>query len=148
MKIICILQNAWGNRELPTVFKPNPGNKSAKVIKKMVGEGNDFYFCNTTDVVTSTAAGRAPIKDEHFNKVILSLALTQITDYPYGFILVCGRQAEKAVQANVEKLKDLKIPILIVPHPASRSLSNIQINKINKIIKTYESRKFPFRCSL
>ena len=55
MKILCILQNAWGDRKLPITFEPNPYNHSAKVIRKMVGERNYFEFSNTTDVVTSTA---------------------------------------------------------------------------------------------
>lgn len=47
MRIICVLQNAWGDRQLPIVFCPNPFNKSAKVIRKMVGD-NYYDFSNTT----------------------------------------------------------------------------------------------------
>lgn len=134
MNIICILQNAWGDRKLPMIFRPNPYNKSAKVIRKMVGTEHVFDFCNTTDVVTETAKGNPSINENHFSDVILSISLKQLTDNPYDLILVCGRQAERAVNLNMDRLNNINIPIIIVPHPASRSLSNIQIDQINKNI--------------
>jgi hypothetical protein len=135
-RVICILQNAWGDRELTTVFEPNPYNKSAKVIRKMIGDNSEFYFCNTTGIVTKTAKERANIDQEHFNNVITTISLTQLTDHPYNLILVCGKQAEQAVKIknNIERLIDLNIPIIFIPHPAARNLSNVRISQIKQEI--------------
>lgn len=127
MKVICILQNAWGNSTLPYIFVPNPQNKSAKTIRKTVGENVVFHFCNTTGVITNTAAGKAPIDTTHFKEVIKRLT-------HYDMILVCGQQARKAVQGEIKALVALKKPIVYMPHPASRSLSNLQIAEVTKMI--------------
>ena len=127
MKIICILQNAWGDRELPLVFSPNPFNKSAKVIKKMTGGDHTIYFCNTTGVVTRTAAEGAKPDYEHFEKVIKRLP-------EFDMILVCGKQAEATVHKYLKQIVVLNKPLIYVAHPASRSLSNIQIKLYNELI--------------
>lgn len=133
MKIICILQNAWGDRELPIVFRPNPNNKSAKTIRKKLLEEHDvMHFTNTTPVVTSTASGRANIDEEHFSKVILQLT-------KYDIILVCGTQAKKAVDSRFKEIENLLIPLIIMPHPASRSLSNVQLSSIKEEITKIRS---------
>lgn len=136
MKVICILQNAWGDRRLPVIFEPNPYNKSAKVIRKMVGTDFNIHFCNTTGVVTTTANGKPPIDETHFDSVIYAIDLLQKHEEGFDLILVCGKQAEKAVEMKdyKQRLEKLNIPLLVVPHPASRSLSNIQIAEINQNI--------------
>ncbi len=133
MKIACILESAWGNgdTEYPLFFEPNPLNKSAKTIKKMVGE-NKFWFCNTTNEVGFCASDKKKPNDEHFLKVIDGLK-------DYDLILVCGRQAEGMVSKYFELIHGAGKPIVITPHPASRSLSNAQISTINKIIEEYKS---------
>jgi len=122
LKVLCVLQNAWGDVSLPIIFKPNPLNKSAKTIKKIVGN-NVFHFCNTTPVVTSTASGIAPIDSAHFRNVIKRM-------HQYDIILVCGKQAEKAVNVFKSEM-NFDIPIHFIPHPASRSLSNVMLKEIS-----------------
>ena len=132
MKIICILQNAWGDRDLPTVFIPNPHNKSARTIQKMIGEDNQAFFCNTTNEMTITAKGKPKPTYEHFEKVILKLG-------KFDMILVCGNQAKETVNRYLDTITALNRPMIFVPHPASRSLSNVQIEIINKTVN--ENRK-------
>lgn len=133
MKIICILQNAWGPVELPIVFKPNPLNKSAKIVLKMVGADNEFHFCNTTNVTTARANQKPKPNLEHFAKVVQRLS-------GFDLILVCGNQAKETVQKRLDDISALNIPIMFVPHPASRSLSNIQIQKINDSINEFKNK--------
>jgi hypothetical protein len=122
-RILCILQNAWGDRQLPIVFRPNPNNKSAKVVKKMVGD-YVFHFSNTKDEMTPTAKGKPKPNFIHFKKVIDEFI-------NYDLILVCGKQAKDTVEKNMYIIEPFKKPLLFVPHPASRSLSNLQIAEIN-----------------
>lgn len=130
MKVICILQNAWGNDRLPLIFTPNPHNKSAKTIRNKLLEPDDImHFCNTTGTVTATASGKAPIDNDHFKRV-----LRRIEKGQYDFILVCGKQAALAVQNHLKDVHDFCITILHIPHPASRSLSNVQLQDIKEII--------------
>lgn len=126
MKILCILQNAWGDRALPTTFYPNPFNKSAKVVKKMLGDC-EFQFSNTTDVVTPTANGKPKPNYEHFQKVMKEIP-------KFDMILVCGNQAKDTVNVFIDKIYEYGKPILFVPHPAARNLTNKRCEEILKEI--------------
>lgn len=133
MRVLCILQNAWGDRALPVVFHPNPRNKSARVIRKMVGD-HPFHFANTTDVITPTAKGNPKPNFVHFQKVCNFLR-------EYDLILVCGVQAREVVQKYFwHRFEDAGVPVLFVPHPASRSLSNEQIAAISTEIDDFSPK--------
>ena len=127
MKILCILQNAWGDRKLPITFVPNPYNKSAKVVKKMVGD-NYYEFSNTTDVVTSTAKGKPKPNYEHFGRVIGEIS-------KFDVVLVCGVQAAETVNKYIGEISKIGKPLLFVPHPASRNLTNQRCEEIRKEIE-------------
>ena len=133
MRILCILQNAWGDRELPVTFEPNPYNKSAKVIRKMVGEENYYEFSNTTNVVTATPNEKPKPNYQHFEKVIEQI-------HKFNLVLVCGTQAAETVDKYIGKIRDIGKPILFVPHLAARNLSNVRCDEIRKQIKTYENQ--------
>ena len=127
MRILCILQNAWGDRKLPITFVPNPYNKSARIIKKMVG--NHFYkFCNTTDEVTPTPNAKPKPNYEHFEKVIKEM-------HKFDLILVCGIQATETVNKYIDKINEIGVPLLFVPHPAARNLSNAKCEEIRAQIE-------------
>lgn len=126
-KIICILQNAWGDGELPVTFVPNPYNKSAKVIKKMVGDIH-YVFSNTTDVVTFTPNEKPKPNYQHFEKVIDEID-------KFNLVLVCGNQAKETVLKYEDKIIGKNVPLIFIPHPASRSLSNVKIEEIKQEIK-------------
>lgn len=134
--VACLLQNGWGSDRLPILFKPNPYNKSAKVINKL---SVSAYFCNTTAVVTSTAKGFADIDNKHVKKVIAKLRSK------YGLfkvLLICGKQAEKAFNNNIEDFKLLNIPCIIMKHPAARDLTNISLKSINDYISTVNKNSY------
>ena len=133
MRILCILQNAWGDRKLPVTFVPNPYNKSARVVRKMVG--NNYYkFSNTTDVVTNTPNAKPKPNYEHFEKVIGEI-------HKFDLVLVCGVQAKETVNKYIEKINDIGVPLLFVPHPAARNLSNKHCQEIRTEIGKYENNK-------
>ena len=132
MLILCILQNAWGNRILDVTFEPNPFNKSAKVIRKMVGYENYFEFSNTTDVVTPTPNAKPKPNYEHFEKVIKEIKR-------FDLVLVCGNQARETVEKYIDKIKAIGKPLLFVPHPAARNLSNVRCAEIREQIREYEN---------
>ena len=139
--IICILQNAWGNNYLPLMFSPNPRNKSAKIIKKLVGE-KKFIFCNTTDEVAKKANGKFPIKDLHFKKVIEKINLL-IKEDKVDLILVCGKQAQAAFLRFEKEFIKMNVPNLFIPHPACRNLSNVKCKEIESTInELYYHSKF------
>jgi hypothetical protein len=133
LKILCILQNAWGDRILPVTFIPNPINKSAKVIKKMVGD-NQYWFSNTTDVVTGTAAGKPKPNMQHFQKVI-----QQIPNF--DVVLVCGKQAKETVESCFDEIKAFGKPVLFVPHPAAKDLTNSRCEEIRKQIDKITTKR-------
>ena len=132
MRILCILQNAWGDRELPITFVPNPFNKSAKTIKKMVGD-NFFEFANTTDVVTKTSREKPKPNYQHFERVIKRIHF-------FDLVLVCGKQAEETVSKYIKEIELQGRPLLFIPHPAARNLSNKQIEEIRKQIEAYKNK--------
>lgn len=130
MRILCILQNAWGDRELPVTFEPNPYNKSAKVIRKMVGD-NYYEFSNTTDEVTSTPNAKPKPNYLHFEKVIGEI-------HKFDLVLVCGVQAKETVEKYLDSINAIGVPLLFVPHPAARNLTNVRCEEIRNIVAKYE----------
>lgn len=131
MKILCILQNAWGDRILPVTFVPNPYNKSAKVIRKIVG-CNYYEFSNTTDVVTNAANKGAKPNYKHFERVVKEMS-------KFDLILVCGVQAKETVIKFIQQISAQKKPLIFMPHPAARNLSNEKCHQISEIIRKYEN---------
>lgn len=118
IKTLCILQNAWGNWTLPIIFKPNHLNKSCKTIRKVIGETHVMHFSNTTPVVTPTASGRAKPDDEHIKELLRRIE-------PYDIVIICGEQALKAMSNH-----RINKHTIIMKHPASRNLSNVEIAEI------------------
>lgn len=128
MKVICILQNAWGDGDLPLVFSPNPRNKSARTIRDKVLRPDDImHFCNTTGQVATNAAGRFAIDSAHFGKVLKRL-------HSCALILVCGKQAKAACDTHGVYLAILQKPIVYMPHPASRVLSNLELALVRVLV--------------
>lgn len=130
MKILCLLQNSWGNRKeiLGCIsFIPNPKNHSARVIRNLVGN-NYFEFSNTTVKSSLRANQVLPPDLDHLKKVI---------EYSEQFdlILICGKQAKEAIlKCNFK----LNVPYLFIPHPASRNFSKNKRNNIKLKIRRYE----------
>lgn len=89
-----------------------------------------FHFCNTTPVVTKTASGILPIDPEHFQKVLKRLS-------DYDIIVVCGKQAEKAVSMFESEIKELNKLICYFAHPAARNVSRHTILQYQNIINNH-----------
>lgn len=125
MKVLCLLQNGWGSRGASVVFKPNPLNKSAKRLRKLIGEGIVMHFCNTTAHFTSHANQALPIDAKHVTHLIKCVMPS------YDVLIVCGKQATKAVQG-------LHLPIthMLLKHPAARDFSNKDLEQYQKHFKT------------
>lgn len=127
-KILCILQNAWSDsNHLPITFIPNPYNHSAKRIKKMVGEYR-YWFSNTTDVVTKTASEKPKPNYKHFERLIEQIP-------KFDLVLVCGQQAKETTEKYLEEIKSKNKPLLFVPHPAARNLTNVRCEEIRKEVE-------------
>lgn len=99
----------------------------AKVVKKMVGD-NHYEFSNTTDVVTNTPNAKPKPNYEHFEKVIGEIN-------KFDMVLVCGVQAAETVNKYIVKISEIGTPLLFVPHPAARNLTNIRCEEIREEIK-------------
>ena len=101
------------------------------LIRKMVGAENYYEFSNTTDVVTATPNEKPKPNYQHFEKVIEQI-------HKFDLVLVCGIQAAETVNKNMGKIRSIGKPILFVPHPTARNLSNARCAEIRKQIKAYE----------
>ena len=99
----------------------------------MVGE-HTYRFSNTTNEWTQTANGKPKPNFEHFKKVI-----EHINDY--DLILVCGLQAKQTVDKFKEEILSYGKPLMFVPHPAARNLSNVKIAQIRQQIEIISKRK-------
>lgn len=126
MKVLCILQNAWGDGPLPIVFRPNERNKSCRVIRKIIGSEAVLHFANTTAVVTPTANGKPKACASHVAEVLKRIPA-------YDLILICGKQAEKSVGTSITDK-----PFLIIKHPAARDLSNEEIRTYKEKIAQFK----------
>ena len=121
MNILCLLQNAWGDYDLPIIFEPNPYNKSARQLQRMVGQNNTIFFANTTNEVVEHSYERAEPNHEHFKKLLKILCNSTIFD----MMIVCGRQAESMVTLYND---EITIPYIVIPHPNKRGMTTDEIN--------------------
>lgn len=128
MKVLCILQNAWGPRQLPMIFRPNPLNKSAKRMHRIC-DPHVMHFSNTTMEMTTSPKGK-PKPDIQHVKMLLGVAKEE-----YDVVIVCGRQAKECVASN---MPDGFAPlVLYMQHPASRSLTNVECDDIKERINLF-----------
>lgn len=122
MNILCLLQNAWGSKSHPIIFDPNPYNKSARQLQRMVGANNTIYFCNTTDEITEHSYDRAKPNHEHFNKLLDMIHDTKAFD----MMIVCGRQAESMVKQYDDRIT---LRYVCIPHPNKRGMTREEIGE-------------------
>lgn len=131
MKILCLLQNGWGFRGKHIAFAPNPLNKSAKTMRKVCGL-HVMHFANTTAKFGITPDVRLPIDPVHMEH-LASKVMPR-----YDLVIVCGKQAYAAV-CNVQT--PMAVPMLAMPHPASRTLRNTTLDQVR--IKVYRLLSSP-----
>lgn len=118
MKIVFLLQNGWGfrNNKCPIAFEPNELNKSAKTLRKIVGQRRKLLFTNCTAVSTDDAKGNPGRDLDHTNKVIRWCKFERC-----DLLIVCGSEAKKAYEECEEVFQGT---IWFIPHPAARNLTN------------------------
>lgn len=136
IKILCVLQNAYSDnqrlRAFP-FFKVNPRNKSGKRMIKICGEDNDMFFSNVCPDIYTNPKDKGKTDLEHLKSVLKS--------QNYDLYVVCGSQAEEAVEKVINQIKK---PIIFMPHPASRSLTNKLCQGVENFIeaKMYKSFRY------
>jgi hypothetical protein len=114
------------------IFKPNPFNKSAKTMRK-VTEHHHMFFCNTTHVSTRTAKERAAPDVGHV--VSLIAELRKKVKHGNAILLICGKQAEEVYNRLSNSFSEVRCPHIIMPHPASRSLTNATLESVKLITR-------------
>jgi hypothetical protein len=126
LKAVCFLQNAWASalyqgstwpRDLwlEALWRSRTG-KRLKVFKDHLekiskrGEVWELWFDNTTEIVGDCPSSVVPPNPKHIREVLLQ----QRPNY----IIAFGKQAEKAL------INFTTTPLLILPHPTWRVLTN------------------------
>lgn len=67
-----------------------------------------------------------------FSVIILVVAV--VANWIY-IEVVCGVQAAETVNKYIVKISEIGTPLLFVPHPAARNLTNIRCEEIREEIK-------------
>jgi hypothetical protein len=116
-KRVVFLQNAWGTPgrmddqfDRASWFWGLAGSRSGQRLVRLLGHGSWEDCWNTTPVVTRTPDGQAPAEVAYMRRILLRLEP--------GVVVACGLQAERAV------LGLWRGPLLVVPHPTCRVLTN------------------------
>lgn len=128
MNILFLLQNAWGDGYgVSEVFIPNPRNKTAKVCRKIIGDGRTIFFSNASPVITETSKGNPGIDMNHVHGLIDRINKRKT----FNVLVVCGNNAKKAYTDSKVKFEGR---IIKMPHPASRNLTNLLIAEVKDTI--------------
>ena len=131
--VLCLLANAWGGRlgRKMTIkwYKPNPINYSSRKMWKICGSGaHDMRFGNVCPVWFSNPKQKGDTDLEHTKSV-----LRGTRNQKWDAVIVCGVQARKAIEElqsqNAEELQGIKL--LFMQHPASRTLTKIEMEKVS-----------------
>ena len=130
MNVLCLLQNAWdfNSRDNMLIFEPNPHNRSARYLQRIVGNENFIYFCNTTNEITEKSDDVAKPNDEHFKRLLKLIKNTNAFD----FMIVCGRQAEMMVNKYKDKIT---LPYVCIPHPNKHGMTREEANANIEIVR-------------
>lgn len=130
MKVLFLLQNAWGfrNNKSPLFFEPNELNKSAKTCRKIIGQRRRLLFSNCTSISTDEAKGNPGRDLKHTNKV-----LRHFKDY--DLLIICGVEARKAYEECEEQFDGT---VWFIPHPAARNLTNVLLAEMNLKLENFK----------
>lgn len=83
-----------------------------------------MHFCNTTILTADNANGRYPIDELHMKELVHRMK-------EYHLIIICGRQAALAF-AKYEY--GIGVPVIYIPHPASRNFPTNQRDGISAVV--------------
>lgn len=132
-RIILFLQNAWspyyagGIWERQSWLRALEKSRSGQRLKVMI---DDFNIChNTTPIVGATPSSVIPPDFAHIKSIIQETKPL--------IIVACGKQAENALKRNFV----WNGPLLVVPHPAHRFLTDkLYLNARQYLENDYSGR--------
>lgn len=131
MNALILLQNAWSpmysgtfwprKSWLRALHKSRTGIR-LKVLTEVAKEVT-FDYNNTTPEVSSHPDGVCLPDAEHMKQIMF------YDNFRPDLVIACGRQAAMAME-----LVDWKKPLLIVPHPAYRLVTDILFRRAGEIV--------------
>lgn len=125
--IVAFLQNAWspvfagGTWPRRSWLRALHASRSGQRLAVLTGaaDGLEFWFDNTTPIVGAEPSSIVPPDPNHIQWVLWDRGERMVKR---ASVVICfGKQAAKAVCPFAEQAG---VPILIVPHPAYRCLTN------------------------
>lgn len=129
MKILAILQNAYTDprraallREMLS-FTINPQNLTGKKLYRIT-EGHELRVANACPEVFHTIRETGKTDIERLKK--------SVNQFKYDLYLSCGKQSNEACNQILSDFGGK--PIIFMPHPASRNLTNALLDGVKKFI--------------
>lgn len=124
--LLVLLQNAYiADREVEEGYVPDFSLRSfreshtGKRLKNAIPEGVEVKVRNSTPLIGQTA-------DSFFPPSVLYVKC-QIESIDPDIILACGKNANEAIDQL-----DLQCPVVKMPHPAYRQLSNKMLGRVKR----------------
>ena len=134
MFILAILQNAMTHdvrdvgKNMPIFFTINPRNYTGKKLYKMT-RGHYMVVTNACPILGYGPKSKGETDLDHIKKGIY-YKFPNI-EKKFDMLLVCGKQAQEAVYQIEE---EIDVPIIFMPHPASRTLTNLLTDRVEEYI--------------
>ncbi len=129
MKAVAFLQNAWSpmyagdawprDLWLRALRRSRSGQRLA--VLEAACPGITFWYDNTTPIVGETADSVVPADPAHIRRVL--------EEQSPDVVLALGRQAALAVRPLVQ------VPLLILPHPAHRFLTDALYRGAGQVLR-------------
>lgn len=135
----------WGpGQKAPLLFRINPRNHSGKKLHRIC-EGHQFVVTNASSEIGSHASDHRNPDREFLRKAIHS--------HPWNLIIACGNVAQpEFLEIRNESVGKTdfahellqRTPYILMPHPASRSLTNQLLDDVRTAINTVPLRSLRF----
>lgn len=151
-KAVVILQNAWsplyagGEWPRPSWLKALRSSRSGQRLNvlEQAATGIDLWYDNTTPIVGDCA--------DSVIKPDLSHISFLLYEQNPDCIIACGKQSAKVMEKFAYEMAR---PLLIVPHPAYRVLSNelyqkageLLVKGFSGVVEFVQNRGYVFKCS-
>lgn len=136
VRVVAFLQNAWsgayagGTWPRPSWLRALARCRSGQRLKLMIGD--NFDWCdNITPIVGPFPESIVPADPQHIAAVIAERAP--------GMIVACGKHAEEAL------VESWPGPLLVVPHPAHRLLTDALYVKAKRFINPFFTERIALR---
>jgi hypothetical protein len=135
MRILIVMQNMYGRQgtdlPAPLLFVINPNNHSGKKML-YITSGHKALFTNCSSIMS----GGGPESEGKTDKKYMLKAYLRMN---WDLVIYCGKQAEKAYNEFTTKI--VEVPVIIMPHPAARSFTNVLKEEIKNYVNSSELKK-------